>query len=109
MEYEAWIKKAEEDFDTANFNFGGNKTDAGLFYLQQAAEKALKALCIKKRRELAKTHDLVLLSPSLSAPDSIVNLCTLLTPLYQQTSILMHFRKMLVIQLMNSFSQLRRF
>lgn len=85
MEYEEWMKKAEEDLNTAIFNLEGNKIDAGLFYLQQSAEKALKAVYIKAKKELIKTHDLVSLSRSLSAPENIIKFCTLLTPLYQQT------------------------
>ena len=47
-DYEPWFVKALQDLDTAKYNIDGKKTDAGLFFLQQAAEKALKSLIIKK-------------------------------------------------------------
>ncbi|MGC9309974.1 MAG: HEPN domain-containing protein [Candidatus Nanoarchaeia archaeon] len=34
-----WFSKAIKDFDTAKYNIKGDKIDAGLFYLQQSAEK----------------------------------------------------------------------
>ena len=41
-ETEAWIRKAESDFDTAKFNFNGGRYCAAVFFCQQAAEKAMK-------------------------------------------------------------------
>ncbi len=82
-EYEEWLKKAEEDFDTALYLIDGGKMKAGSFYLQQAAEKALKAVYIKKRKELMKTHDLVFLARSVGAPSSIQEGCKILTLIYQ--------------------------
>ena len=49
------------------------------------AEKALKALLLKKGHKLIKTHDLVLLSRKLSAPEDIVQICKELTPVYVET------------------------
>ena len=84
-EQDLWLKQAEEDLGVARYNFKGGKTKAGLFFLQQSAEKALKALYIKKFKKLIKTHDLVLLSRDLKAPEEIINFCKQLTPLYQFT------------------------
>ncbi len=84
-EYEIWIKKSEQDLDTAKYNLSGEKIDAGLFFLQQSAEKALKAIYIKKFKELLKIHDLVIISRKLNAPPEIINFCKKLTPLYQFT------------------------
>jgi len=84
-DYELWIKKAEEDFDTALYNLKGDKIEAGAFFLQQSAEKALKAIYIKKFKKLLKTHDLVLLSKNVSAPKEIIKHCEKLTIVYSET------------------------
>ncbi len=84
-EFEQWLSKADEDLDTAQYNIDGNKLDAGVFFLQQAAEKALKALYIKNNKRLIRTHDLVVLSRELKAPENIQEFCKLLTPAYHYT------------------------
>ncbi|MDP4039911.1 MAG: HEPN domain-containing protein [Candidatus Pacearchaeota archaeon] len=84
-EYKLWMKKAEEDLDTAKYNFEGKKFSASLFFSQQAAEKALKAFNIKINKELIKTHDLSLLARKVNAPVEIENLCKSLSPAYQST------------------------
>ena len=85
MEYEIWMKKAEEDFDTALYNLKGDKIEAGAFFLQQAAEKSLKSLLIKKTKKLIKTHDLVVLARKVNAPEEIINHCQKLTIVYRET------------------------
>ncbi len=82
-EYKEWLKKAEQDLDTANYLLKGNKLEATVFFLQQSAEKALKALYIKRFKKVLRTHDLVLLSKELNAPENIVNECKELTLAYQ--------------------------
>jgi|SRR3989344_342740 len=84
-EYEQWLAKAKEDFETARYNLQGSKWEAGIFFLHQAAEKALKSLYIKKQKELIKTHDLVLLARKVRAPKEIIERCKHLTPTYQYT------------------------
>ena len=84
-EYKIWFEKAEQDFDTAKYNLEGGKIEAGLFFLQQSAEKALKAFNIKLNKELIKTHDLVLLARKVKAPQDIENFCKELTAIYQYT------------------------
>src|SRR3989344_9350293 len=85
METTKWLKQAEKDLDTAKYNIDGERTDAGLFFLQQSAEKALKAVYIKKFKDLLKTHDLVLLSKKVNAPKNISDKCKKLTLVYQYT------------------------
>lgn len=80
-----WLNKAKEDFDTAKYNIKGEKYDAGIFFLQQSAEKALKAIYIKKFKKLLKTHDLVVLARSVDAPNKIIEECKSLTGAYQFT------------------------
>ena len=84
-EHAEWIAKAERDFDTAKYNIEGKKFEGGLFFLQQSAEKALKALYIKKFRKLFKTHNLVVLARALKADKRILTICEQLSPAYQYT------------------------
>ena len=84
-EVESWFAKAITDFETAKYNIKGGKYDAGIFFLQQSAEKALKALYIKKYKKLVKTHDLLLLSKKTDAPKEIMTYCKELNPAYQFT------------------------
>jgi len=51
----------------------------------QAAEKALKALCILKFKRLWKTHDLKQLAEKLQAAKNIVEISESLNPHYIQT------------------------
>ena len=84
-EYKKWIEQSEKDLDTAKYNLEGKKIEAGIFFLQQSAEKALKALHIKKYKELLKVHDLVLLAKKLSAPEDIRIKCSKINPSYIDT------------------------
>ncbi|MBK5190671.1 MAG: HEPN domain-containing protein [Methanosarcinales archaeon] len=49
-----WWDRATEDLETAKFNFRGKKYRAAAFFSQQATEKALKALYIKRFRKLKR-------------------------------------------------------
>jgi len=80
-----WLEQAVKDLDTAKYNLQGGRKEAGIFFLQQAAEKALKAAYIKKFRKLFKIHDLVLLSKRIKAPQKILEYCKELSPAYQYT------------------------
>ena len=84
-EIKKWFEKAEEDFDTAEYNLKGKKLEVCAFFLQQSAEKALKSLYIKKFSKLFKTHDLILLSKKVGAPGKIIEYCKELSPAYQYT------------------------
>jgi HEPN domain-containing protein len=84
-EYEEWIAKADQDLDTVNYNLKGDKFEVAAFFMQQAAEKALKSLQIKKLGKFFKTHYLVSLSKKLKAPKEILSFSKLLTPAYQYT------------------------
>lgn len=59
-----WFRQAEKDLDTAKFNLDGGKIEAGVFFLQQSAEKALKAVYINKFKKLLKVHDCKKLGPA---------------------------------------------
>jgi len=80
-----WWEHALKDIDTAKILYKIKKYDYSSFLCQQAAEKALKTLLLKKNYELIKTHDLVLLARKLNAPEYIIQLCKYLTPVYVET------------------------
>lgn len=80
-----WIMQAEDDLDTAKYNIKGEKINAGIFFLQQSAEKALKAVYMKRFGQMFKTHDLILLSKRLQVPKEIMNYCKELNPAYLYT------------------------
>ncbi len=80
-----WWKGAREDLRTAEYNLRGDMLHAAAFYSQQAAEKGLKALQIKKLEKFEKTHDLVLIAKSVGAPAEIAQICEDLAPFYTIT------------------------
>lgn len=81
-EVKKWIGKAEKDLKIAEYNLNGNMLDAVVFYSQQAAEKALKALLLKKIEKFPKTHDLTKLAKLIKSPDRIIELCSKINPGY---------------------------
>lgn len=56
-----------------------------LFFAQQAAEKALKSLQIKKFGGFKKVHDLVLLAKYVGAPEEVIENSEKITPFYTIT------------------------
>ena len=84
-EYLNWWKQAKADLETAEFNADGKRFEAAAFFSQQAVEKGLKALYIKKFGELLKTHDLVLLGKKVGLPTELLELCKSITPAYIYT------------------------
>src|SRR3989338_4223532 len=84
-ESEKWISSGEEDLDVAKSNLENGKLRAAGFFAQQAAEKSLKALYIKKFKQLYKVHDLVILARKVGAPQEILEICDELEPLYTAT------------------------
>jgi len=58
-----WIKGSKNDLETAELLIKGKKYLEGLFFCHLSVEKALKALVVKKRKELApKSHNLIYLA-----------------------------------------------
>ncbi len=84
-EVEKWMKIARDDFDTAKYNLKGGKTSAGIFFLQQAAEKALKALLIKKEDRFPKIHDLIRLGKLAGVNKDLLVRCEILSFVYTET------------------------
>ncbi len=84
-ESDTWLKKAEEDFDTANFNKQNKKFSYAAFLYQQAIEKGLKAVLIKKGKGLPKSHDCFSLAKAAGASEKIVHLADSISPYYFRT------------------------
>ena len=84
-EARAWWEKAKRGLDAAKYNLDGNMLDAAAFLAQQAAEKALKSLQIKKFAKFEKTHDLVLIAKHIGAPGKVIELTEKITPFYTIT------------------------
>jgi len=74
-----------EDLDTAKSNLKIGKYYAASFFSQQAAEKALKSLYLKKFKDVIKTHDLLFLARKLELSKELVDVCGELTPIYIET------------------------
>ncbi|MFH2106240.1 MAG: HEPN domain-containing protein [Candidatus Micrarchaeota archaeon] len=77
-----WLKQAEEDLNTAEAIMKSSKFYASVFFAQQAAEKALKAVYIKKFNDLAKVHDLVFLGRKVGLSPEILEGCVYLNRAY---------------------------
>ena len=84
-EAEIWLKKAEEDFDTAEFNKEHKKFSYAAFLFQQAVEKGFKAVLIKKKKGLPKSHDCFVLAKTSGASENIVHLADSISPYYFRT------------------------
>ncbi len=78
-------EQALEDFDTAEKLLEVEKYYASVFFAEHAAEKALKALFIKKKKRAEFTHDLTELAEKLNAPEDIYEAAAELSPDYTIT------------------------
>jgi HEPN domain-containing protein len=77
--------QAGEDLKTARTLRQTDRHYATVFFSQQTAEKALKALHIERRRTTARTHNLVRIARSLRAPAAVLAAARDLTPDYLTT------------------------
>ena len=80
-----WFKKAKQDLSSAKYNYKGRKHDVSAFLCQQSAEKALKALLLKKSGKIRKIHDLVELGKNVNLPSDLLDSCKELTLSYVYT------------------------
>lgn len=81
-EVKRWWKQARSDLAKAKILFNNRKYDGTTFYCQQAAEKALKALSLKKFNKIRKIYDLVELGKEVKLPDNLLNEAKELTQAY---------------------------
>lgn len=78
-------EQAQEDLKTAEVLLESKRYYACVFFSQQAAEKAIKALYIQMKRQLPMTHNIVELSQNLKAPSEVVEAAQELNPDYMTT------------------------
>ena len=82
-ETQSWLAQADEDLLTARVNLEGRRYYACVFFAQQAAEKALKALFIEVQRDLPpKGHNLAELARILKTPEEVREAAIELAPEY---------------------------
>jgi HEPN domain-containing protein/predicted nucleotidyltransferase len=55
----AWLKDAEEEFESANVLFENGRHRSACYHSQQAVEKGLKAILLEKGQRPQRTHDIV--------------------------------------------------
>jgi len=84
-EIKIWIEKAKRDLEAAKNSLNSKDYEWSSFQAQQAVEKALKALYIKKYKKLIRIHDLVLLAKKIDSPNEIIVLCSKINPSYVDT------------------------
>lgn len=80
-----WLKQAEKDLVAAKKSFKSNETGWANFQIQQSVEKALKAVLVKKKNELLRTHDLVYLGKLVGLPEKLIEHCKKITLFYIST------------------------
>lgn len=81
-----WLRLSQTDLATAHQLAKDKIYYAAVFFAQQAAEKALKALWIARHQQLApKTHNLVALSTDLGGDDAVIEAAAELSPEYVLT------------------------
>ena len=71
-EAEHWWKQAMSDLKAADHSLLSKDFDWSCFQSQQAVEKALKAVYIKKFKELKWVHDLTFLGKKLELPENLI-------------------------------------
>jgi len=80
-EIEKYFEQAKEDLKAGIKNLENEILFVAAFLFQQAAEKALKALWIKIKKENPPiTHNLLYLASSLNLPDELIKCAKILTP-----------------------------
>lgn len=84
-EAKKWLEKAKEDLNTAKFLEKNDKLNHAAFLYQQAVEKGLKAVLIKKGKGSPHTHDCFVLSKKAKAPSKIIRKADRLSPYYFRT------------------------
>jgi HEPN domain-containing protein len=83
--YNRWLRQAEADYDSANYNLSGKRYYVCANYSQQTVEKALKALLIFKKKDLVKTHGITSLAKKLKAPEKLIFKIASLEPIFRES------------------------
>jgi len=78
----AWIGKAKKDIGTAELLLKNSRFEDSAFFSQQAAEKSLKAVLLKRTKKIRKIHDLVELGRDVNLPEELLEGAKKLTMAY---------------------------
>ena len=81
-EIENWWKQAEKDLTAAKNSLNSGDYEWASFESNQAAEKALKALFLSKKKAIAPSHNLISLGESLELPEDLMDSLKELNPEY---------------------------
>ncbi|MEK6983963.1 MAG: HEPN domain-containing protein [Nanoarchaeota archaeon] len=84
-EIKRWMEFAKDDLKKAHDNFNIENYNLSSFLCQQAVEKALKAMLIKKMNKYPKIHDLVMLGNLAGLDKNLLKYCEKLTFVYTET------------------------
>ena len=84
-EVKNWWERAKKDLNTAKNSLNSGDYYATSLFSQQSAEKALKAIQLKKENKIIKTHDLLFLAKKLEIPENLIENCRKLKPVYIET------------------------
>jgi len=86
--YKDWFEQAQRDFGKAKLDVKNEFYDWACFTSQQAAEKAVKALCMKLKFDVwghSITNILQFLKEKINIPEKIIELAQLLDTYYIPT------------------------
>ena len=84
-EVENWLKQAEADLRKAKILFDNRELDGVASNCQQTVEKSLKAVIIKEKNQLIKTHSLVKLGSIAMVPKELLIKIEKLETLHQES------------------------
>jgi len=84
-EIENFWRQAQADLKNARLTLDGCAHYLCAFLCQQAAEKALKALHMLKKRSLPHTHNIIQMAEALGAPERLLSFTREMNPDYVQT------------------------
>lgn len=84
-EVENWLKQSEADLRSAENSLNSKDFYVSAFLSQQAVEKCLKALMLKEKGELIKSHNISRLAKLLNLPYKLLIKISELEPVYQET------------------------
>jgi len=78
-------EQSKKDLEVAEKNFNIGEYYITAFLCQQAVEKALKALLMKKTKRLMKIHDLVILGRKVNMPVDLIKKAEKISRAYVET------------------------
>ena len=84
-EVKRWMEQAGADLKSAKHSLRSKDYYLSAFMCQQAAEKILKSLYLKKYGELRKIHDLAYFAKKLNLSEDLIEKCEELTKAYVET------------------------